>query len=801
MRYADDMFAFVMRSAGNLRAFFALCDFCGLGSGTTNNVAQSFVEFTGVDREGDTWAPASEIGVAFVPDGSTMTVTGLEVGYNVRLQDTVWKAKIARVLRSLRSWMRVELSQDDRVLIFRAVGMSVWAFGAGPVPPTAAQKKKMAAIRRRFVLSGKVPAGDGEAAFTTHSKVSGDELARPVANGGSSLPTIGHWLDELNVARVLRLLDPVEQTQKWTYFVLHWAAERIGVWGARAATGPAPNKATLAVSQFLTRYKEATNVLTSSKYMPAHWQARFRSFFRAMQRTMIMPIVGTAEARSEPLWHNSLLQTGRGVWDSNPATARTEGVWKKWAQAGICTVADITEKNGDFRGYNLLVAMRRLDFRSCTQGEYDTLTKRVAQSRVGDALLHGPGPASQWFVEAKANRIWLHEEGEWFLYRPQTADRFWLDGDFRQAVSVANAGAGTLAVKWSLRSDTTLVDEDRRVCLEQWSAAQFEFIERAMEPPPAEAIRPCVAQHQETKAHNALIAPAQWQGETAEWASAALSSIMWTAPTGKVSRSRAAVLNALREVHVPAKRHLAHRTWEQQGGPKPRWARLFTAPADMSLTPWVREGAWKILQGAVWWGSDRLDWEPETSVCPYCRDKGRVCIETAAHFANCPRWDLLWRASEMVMETAGLAPVVRTWFVLYGPEATDCRRDRYDTVVWIWAAVVTVMLRARREAIEKKRNLRTAHQLVTQFRGILFRATTAEFAAATTWKAPFQSHAGRWGRRQARTMAEWRRRWRGIAQRQGHRMVWFDNADFDEGEAARMMAAHWEPGDAWTRHP
>ena len=108
----------------------------------------------------------------------------------------------------------------------------------------------------------------------------------------------------------------------------------------------------------------------------------------------------------------------------------------------------------------------------------------------------------------------------------------------------------------------------------------------------------------------------------------------------------------------------------------------------------------------------------------------------------------------MVMETAGLAPVVRTWFVLYGPEATDCRRDRYDTVVWIWAAVVTVMLRARREAIEKKRSLRTAHQLVTQFRGILFRATTAEFAAATTWKAPFQSHAGRWGRRQARTMAE-----------------------------------------------
>ena len=245
-------------------------------------------------------------------DGDRTSRSGLQcapAGHGVEGEDCTSAAQSALVDAG------GAVTEDDRVLIFRAVGMSVWAFGAGPVPPTAAQKKKMAAIRRRFVLSGKVPAGDGEAAFTTHSKVSGDELARPVANGGSSLPTIGHWLDELNVARVLRLLDPVEQTQKWTYFVLHWAAERIGVWGARAATGPAPNKATLAVSQFLTRYKEATNVLTSSKYMPVHWQARFRSFFRAMQRTMIMPIVGTAEARSEPLWHNSLIQTGRGVWE------------------------------------------------------------------------------------------------------------------------------------------------------------------------------------------------------------------------------------------------------------------------------------------------------------------------------------------------------------------------------------------------------------------------------------------------------------------------------------------------------
>ena len=31
-------------------------------------------------------------------------------------------------------------------------------------------------------------------------------------------------------------------------------------------------------------------------------------------------------------------------------------------------------------------------------------------------------------------------------------------------------------------------------------------------------------------------------------------------------------------------------------------------------------------------------------------------------------WELPWRRAEMVMKAAGLAPVVRTWIVLYGPE-------------------------------------------------------------------------------------------------------------------------------------
>ena len=139
-----------------MRAFFCVYDFCdGLGSGTTNNVDKSFVQFIGVDREGKVWAPVEAIGVGFVPDGTTMTVTDLEVRYGQNLQATIWSQKITRVLRSLRTWLRIDLSAADRVLIFRAMAMSVSAFGAGPVPPTTHKIKKMEAIRRRFVLTDK----------------------------------------------------------------------------------------------------------------------------------------------------------------------------------------------------------------------------------------------------------------------------------------------------------------------------------------------------------------------------------------------------------------------------------------------------------------------------------------------------------------------------------------------------------------------------------------------------------------------------------------------------------------------
>eukprot|EP01051_Picozoa_sp_SAG22_P004221 SAG22_NODE_221_length_14781_cov_82.531490_6_plen_87_part_00 len=65
-----------------------------------------------------------------------------------------------------------------------------------------------------------------------------------------------------------------------------------------------------------------------------------------------------------------------------------------------------------------------------------------------------------------------------------------------------------------------------------------------------------------------------------------------------------------------------------------------------------------------------------------------LSAETAGHFAECPRYDLLWRAVDRVMCAAGMIAAVRRWFVLYGSESASFRPDQYDTVVWIWAAEV-----------------------------------------------------------------------------------------------------------------
>eukprot|EP01051_Picozoa_sp_SAG22_P000376 SAG22_NODE_9_length_35992_cov_37.278104_15_plen_198_part_00 len=180
-----------------------------------------------------------QLQIQFVADDDVMEVTGLLLGYRHNHRQRVWEEKFARGLRNLRCWMRVRLSVADRVLIFRAFVMSVWAYTARPQPPGARLVKKMEALRRRWVLTGSVPAGDGMTAFTTNSKVSSDEIARPAEQGGQSLPTVSHWLDELHIETVRGMLDPQELTQTWTQYPIAAAAEAIGVWGAVSTTGPA----------------------------------------------------------------------------------------------------------------------------------------------------------------------------------------------------------------------------------------------------------------------------------------------------------------------------------------------------------------------------------------------------------------------------------------------------------------------------------------------------------------------------------------------------------------------------------
>ena len=168
----------------------------------------------------------------------------------------------------------------------------------------------MAAIQRRFLLKGAVPA-EGEK-MLTQSKVALLEIARPISQGGSALPSVSEWLDSINVKRVTRLLEPTEMSQHWTCFAYWWASQVIEPWGAVAETGPASMPGALSLCNFLCRFRDKSNILTTSTRVPPHWRARFRSFFRAVQLGQIALIADCVAAAAEPLWYNSLLQTGRG---------------------------------------------------------------------------------------------------------------------------------------------------------------------------------------------------------------------------------------------------------------------------------------------------------------------------------------------------------------------------------------------------------------------------------------------------------------------------------------------------------
>eukprot|EP01052_Picozoa_sp_SAG31_P027652 SAG31_NODE_2603_length_5399_cov_2.741887_2_plen_415_part_00 len=170
-RFADDLYAFIARSDPNVSMFFTFCDFCALGSGAENNRSKTFAQLIGVRRVRRSWPLANALGIQWVQEGELMEVTGMRSGYSGHLRATVWKDRIAKSIQALRSWGRVKLTVPDRVIVFRAFAMSVWAFTAGSIPPTVRQRRVMESIRRRFVLTGQFPAESDS--LRTFSKISG----------------------------------------------------------------------------------------------------------------------------------------------------------------------------------------------------------------------------------------------------------------------------------------------------------------------------------------------------------------------------------------------------------------------------------------------------------------------------------------------------------------------------------------------------------------------------------------------------------------------------------------------------
>ena len=166
---------------------------------------------------------------------------------------------------------------------------------------------------------------------------------------------------------------------------------------------------------------------------------------------------------------------------------------------------------------------------------------------------------------------------------------------------------------------------------------------------------------------------------------------------------------------------------------------------------------------------------------------------------NCRRWDGLWRAVDMTMRAAGLMPPPREWFVLYGPSAAFYRNDQYDTVIWIWAVLVSEMQQARREFWAPDRSRRSNKQLISRFRAQLLEACHSEHSVATSYRAPVGVTAGRYGRRQARSLTGWERRWRGLAQLHRRRVRWFDDPSFDEAKAERTLARYRHRRDRWVQ--
>jgi hypothetical protein len=220
------------------------------------------------------------------------------------------------------------------------------------------------------------------------------------------------------------------------------------------------------------------------------------------------------------------------------------------------------------------------------------------------------------------------------------------------------------------------------------------------------------------------------------------------------------------------------------------WGRLFVALAGMAMPTWVRQSAWGILRGAMSWGADRSTFDPAAGYCRFCRQAGNFAADDARHFTECPRNDAVWLAVEKFFDAAGWVPVVRRWFLLYGPETAEFGRQEYDTVVWVWAAAITVMANVHRRRWERPTEPEPSDSaMVAGFQAVIRQAAAAELYAAEAWTPPAVGGVARWGQRQARSVTAWTRRWKGIAQCCGDTasVRMFYEHGFDEDEARLLV--------------
>eukprot|EP01050_Picozoa_sp_SAG11_P014105 SAG11_NODE_1705_length_4412_cov_5.951078_1_plen_325_part_10 len=185
-------------------------------------------------------------------------------------------------------------------------------------------------------------------------------------------------------------------------------------------------------------------------------------------------------------------------------------------------------------------------------------------------------------------------------------------------------------VKGELRKGVTQVlrIEDMRY-VEPWSLIQLRLLDRDMPPDTAEQ---CIVKRSQTSDFSERLEEFCVVGLT-EIKAAAQASTLYVTMRGKTRVGQCALMTAIKAAHRPKKRPLAERAWEKQGGPRPRWSRLFGALHGMTMAPWIRAAAWQTLEGAIQWGEDRLDWSPTTSLCHFCTQKQKYSVESAVHFA------------------------------------------------------------------------------------------------------------------------------------------------------------------------